>query len=215
MTAKPATRAVTPPSPARERHTNRSRAVSADQTPEPQTRRVLVVDDDASVRESLTKVLKSAGYDVVTVADGQQALETFDPERTDLMLLDIDLPLKNGWETFERITTESPTLPIIIVTGQADQVHMAKEAGVGVLMEKPLDAPQLLQTIEELLIESKEARLRRLCGYRSDVCPLPSDSAAFLNRLRSQYETPLWCILPNRAHAQHGRRPWNHEAGTA
>jgi DNA-binding response OmpR family regulator len=156
---------------------------------------VLVVDDDASVRKSLSKVLKEAGYEVVLARDGQEAVQRFDPHQTDLLVLDIGLPIKNGWETFERITSEDPVLPIIVITGQTEQYDTAVMAGAGALMEKPLDAPQLLETIEELLAEPKDARLRRLCGYQQDVRHIPSDSSLFLQKLREQSSSPFRCTL--------------------
>jgi DNA-binding NtrC family response regulator len=160
---------------------------------------VMVVDDDMSVRNSLRKVLRDAGYEVVLAKDGQEAIERFDPEHTDLLVLDIGLPIKNGWETFERITTEDPVLPIIVITGQSGQYDSAAAAGVGALMEKPLDAPQLLETMEELLAEPKEARLRRLCGHRKDVRHIPSESTRFLQKLRAQAPSPIRCTLSDRS----------------
>lgn len=154
------------------------------------------MDDDASIRESLTKVLEDDGYEVVTASDGMRVREVFDSEPIDLMLLDIGLPIKSGWETFEQITGENPLLPIIIITGQANQDQMAEAAGVGALMEKPLDAAQLLQTIRELLSEPAEARLARLCGYTRHLRHIPSSSAALIRRLRTQYDTPFRCTLP-------------------
>ncbi len=136
--------------------------------------KVLVVDDDASVRESLRKVLADAGYEVALAADGREAVEQFEGGRVDLLLLDIGLPVRNGWDAFERITNKVPVLPIIIITGQANQHDMAVAAGVGVLMEKPLDATGLLNTMQALLAEPIEARLLRLCGYAHDARPAPS-----------------------------------------
>ena len=126
--------------------------------------RVLVVDDDASVRSSLRKVLVDAGYEVALAGDSQSAVEQFQGGRVDLLLLDISLPVKNGWEAFERITNEAPVLPIIVTTGQANPHDMAVAAGVGALMDKPLDVTELLNTIQELLVEPVESRLLRLCG---------------------------------------------------
>jgi DNA-binding NtrC family response regulator len=136
-------------------------------------KKVLVVDDDTSVRESLGKVLGDAGYEVLLATDGLEARERLDSDPVDLLLLDINLPRQNGWDTFERITSQDPTIPIIIVTGQPDQYPTALAAGVGALMEKPVDVPQLLQTIEELLVEPREDRLRRMTGYRFDVRHVP------------------------------------------
>ena len=136
--------------------------------------KVLVVDDDASVRESLRKVLADLGYEVALAADSREAVEQFEGGHVDLLLLDIGLPVKNGWDAFERITNEAPVLPIIIITGQANQHDMAVAAGVGALMEKPLEVTELLSTMQELLAEPIEARLLRLCGYGQEVRQMPS-----------------------------------------
>lgn len=152
--------------------------------------KVLVADDDAVVRKSLSKVLKDAGYEVILAKNVQEAVAEFNPRQIDLLLLDLNLPIQDGWDAFERITNEAPALPIIITTGEASQYDIAMAAGVGALMEKPLDAPQLLQTIRELLAEPKLARLRRLCGYEPDVRPVPSASGSVLRRLREHRPTP-------------------------
>ena len=143
------------------------------QTTAPVRKRVLIVDDDAPVRDAISSVLQKAGYEVLQAGDGEQALTQFDSKQIDLVLLDLGLPDKSGWDTFEGLTSQNPTLPIIIITGQARQSEMARAAGVGALIEKPLDAAQLLQTMHDLLIESEEDRLRRLCGYSRDVRYIP------------------------------------------
>jgi DNA-binding response OmpR family regulator len=136
-------------------------------------KKVLIVDDDAPVRDAISSVLQEAGYEVLQAEDGKQALTQFDSKQIDLVLLDLGLPNKSGWDTFEGFTSQNPALPIIIITGQARQSEMAVAAGVGALMEKPLDAAQLLQTMHDLLIETEETRLRRLCGYSRDVRYIP------------------------------------------
>lgn len=152
--------------------------------------KVLVADDDAAVRKSLSRVLKDAGYEVILAKNVQEAVAEFNPRQIDLLILDLNLPIQDGWDAFERITSEAPALPIIITTGEANQYDIGMAAGVGALMEKPLDAPQLLQTIRELLAEPKLARLRRLCGYEPDVSPVPSASGSLLRQLREHHPTP-------------------------
>jgi len=136
--------------------------------------KVLIVDDDASVRESLRKVLADAGYEVALAADSREAMERFEGRHIDLLLLDIGLPVRDGWDAFERITNEAPVLPIIIITGQANQHDLAVAAGVGALMEKPLGAVELLTMMQELLAEPMEARLLRLCGCALNTRQAPS-----------------------------------------
>jgi CheY-like chemotaxis protein len=130
---------------------------------------VLVVDEDASVRESLRKVLENEGYQVALAANGREAVERFENRRVDLLLLDIGLPVKSGWDAFERITSQAPVLPIIVITGQANQHDLAVAAGFGALLEKPPDVTGLLKTMQELLTEPIGVRLRRLCGDVQDA----------------------------------------------
>ena len=130
---------------------------------------VLIVDDDAPIRQALRKVLQAEGYEVILAADGLEGLEQFDSKHIDLLLLDLNLPAKSGWDLFERFSATNPLLPIVIITGRHNQYRLAAAAGVGALMEKPLDVSLLLQTIAALLIEPAEARLKRLVGLNSDV----------------------------------------------
>jgi len=130
---------------------------------------ILVLDDDPQVRESLRKVLQAEGYEVLLAANDQEGLEQFDSTHIDLLLLDLNLPAKSGWDLFERFSSTNPLLPIIIITGRHNEYNLAAAAGVGALMEKPLDVPLLFQTIAALLVEPAEARLKRLVGLNNDV----------------------------------------------
>jgi two-component system, LuxR family, response regulator TtrR len=131
--------------------------------------RILVVDDDQSVRESLKKVLQDSGYEVALAAGGLEATLRFDPEQIDLLLLDLGLPNQSGWDVFENLTTRHPFVPVIIITGLPDQYRTAVAAGVGALFEKPVEAPALLAAIEDLLAEPRETRIHRLCGRLQDT----------------------------------------------
>lgn len=130
---------------------------------------ILIVDDDDAIRESLRKLLQAEGYDVRLAANGREGLDQFDPANVDLLLLDLNLPQKSGWDLFERFSSMNPLIPIIIITGRDNQYKLAAAAGVGALMEKPLDVPLLLQTITALLAEPAETRLKRLVGLNKDV----------------------------------------------
>jgi CheY-like chemotaxis protein len=131
-------------------------------------RRILLVDDDATVRDSLNEVLVDEGYSVVPAANGKEALELVKQSSIDLVLLDLNMPIKNGWDTFERLTADHPLIPVIIVTARANQVFTALSAGAGALLEKPMHIPALLRTIEKLLLETSEQRLARLAGKQTD-----------------------------------------------
>ena len=133
----------------------------------PSRYKILVADDDASVRQMLGRLLSGEGYQVTEAADGAQALQIVAQEPIDLVLLDLNMPNKNGWDTFERLSNDNPLLRIIIITARPNQLFTAAGAGVGALMEKPLDFPRLLQTIQVLLTENPEDHLARLVGRRA------------------------------------------------
>jgi CheY-like chemotaxis protein len=126
------------------------------------TNRVLVADDDESVRESLSKLLHGEGYQVVAVTNGAETVETFlrEQDQIDLLLVDLNMPLKNGWVTLDRLLEVNPSLPILIVTGQPNQYEMAEATGVCALVEKPIDVPSLLQLIHKLLAGPVKSRIQ-------------------------------------------------------
>jgi DNA-binding response OmpR family regulator len=130
--------------------------------------RILLVDDDSTVRDSLNDVLVAEGYKVIPAEHGQQAIDLASKTPVDLVLLDLNMPVKNGWDTFEQLTREHPLLPVIIVTARPNQLFTAINAGVGALLEKPMDIPMLLRTMERLLSETAEQRLARLAGTESE-----------------------------------------------
>jgi DNA-binding response OmpR family regulator len=138
---------------------------------------ILVVDDDRQIRESLGKLLSAENYEVALAADGQEGIDIFDTRAIDLLLLDLSLPGNGGWEVFGVITDSNPCLPIIIITGRENQRDLAKLAGVGALMEKPLNLPVLLETIRKLIAEEPETHLKRLVGLRSDLRYVPPAAA--------------------------------------
>jgi len=155
---------------------------------------VLVVDDDAAVRQAMKRVLESAGYDVALAQDGEEATDEFLPEQTDLLLLDLNLPSESGWDIFERLTTRYPLVPVIIITGMPNQYPSAVAAGVSALMEKPIEPMTLLKTIGDVLGEPDEARLRRMCGYQKDTRLARAFRPLGANKARTQ---------PFEAHARH------------
>jgi DNA-binding response OmpR family regulator len=129
------------------------------------THMILIVDDDANVREMLRRVLVGEGYEVVTAGDGARAVQIAAQVKIDLVLLDLNLPAMDGWDTFERLTSNDPGLAVIIITARTGQQATSDYAGAGALLEKPLDFPNLLRTMNDLLNEPLETRLARLTGH--------------------------------------------------
>jgi DNA-binding response OmpR family regulator len=135
---------------------------------------ILLVDDDPSVREMVGRVLLGEGYRVLFAANGPDALAIAAAVDIDLVLLDLNMPGPSGWDTFERLTSRNPLTAVIVITARSQQLFTAVNAGVGALLEKPLNITKLLETIRELLAESPEARLARLAGKQADFRYLPS-----------------------------------------
>jgi DNA-binding response OmpR family regulator len=153
---------------------------------------ILLVDDDPAVRDSLKAVLIDEGYSVISAENGQVALELAGRLPVDLVLLDLNMPVKNGWDTFEELTREHPLVPIVIVTARPNQLFTSLSAGAGALLEKPMDIPTLLQTIKKLLHESAELRLARLAGKETEFLykPAPTNRAPTLPSKRP-LKTPV------------------------
>jgi|SRR5579862_7219916 len=125
-------------------------------------KKILLADDDAGVRNTLRRVLESENYAVVTAGTGREAGAKFIEELPDLVLLDVTMPDRNGWEVFELINSTHPLVPVIVITARPHQYDRAADLGVDAIMEKPLDLPCLLQTMAKFLEESEDERVRRL-----------------------------------------------------
>ncbi len=137
-------------------------------------KRILLVDDDLAVRESLARVLETEGFEVVMAADGRDALAQFTNHRPDLVLLDLNMPHKDGWAALEDMSQFDPWLPVIVITARPHQYQRAIGAGCDALMEKPLDLALLLDKMRELLAESPRERVARLTSPEFVTTRLPS-----------------------------------------
>ena len=123
---------------------------------------ILVVDDDAAVRQMLGRVLESEQYTVLRAKTGREAAVLFLSAPPDLVLLDLNMPDRDGWEAFHLINAVNPMIPVIIITARPNQYEHATRLGVDALMEKPLDLSLLLGTIGRLLAESEAERVHRV-----------------------------------------------------
>ncbi len=137
-------------------------------------KRVLLVDDDPAVRDSLDEVLQGEGYFVMQAQNGEEALELANRLTADIVLLDLKMPVKDGWDAFNQLTLDHPFTPIIITPARSNQLITSISAGAGALLEKPLDIPALLQTMEKLLAESVQQRRARRDGIEAGFVYTPA-----------------------------------------
>jgi len=125
--------------------------------------RILVVDDDESIRTTLAQHLRAEGFDIVDAGDGTEGTERFAATKPDLVLSDLAMPRADGFELIRRIRAMSET-PIIVLSvrgGDADKVR-ALDLGADDYVIKPFSAPELLARIRAQLRRSGIAAHSRL-----------------------------------------------------
>jgi DNA-binding response OmpR family regulator len=153
-------------------------------------KKILLVDDEFSIRDALSKILRAENYEVELAKNGQEALEKQEAGPSDLVVLDLNLPVKNGWEILDLMVKSDPLLPVIIITGRSYQGALAQKAGADALMEKPLDVPQLLCIIRELLEEPLEKRILHAADRTSRFRYAPCDNQLLRGMLLARLMTP-------------------------
>ena len=120
--------------------------------------KILVVDDEPDFVSFLRQFLENRDYEVICAADGKEALEKVTNEKPDLVLLDANMPVMNGWDTLKhfRENPASEDIPVIMVTAYAQRQDIAAATAWGVdgYITKPVDFALLLEIVNETL-ESK------------------------------------------------------------
>ncbi len=124
------------------------------------SKKVLIVDDEASIRSSLEKLLSYEKYRAISAPDGPSALEIVNDERIDIVLLDVKMPGMDGLEVLQKLKEMREELPVIIISGHGT-ISTAVEAtklGAFDFIEKPIDLDRLLLTVRNGL---KQGELRQ------------------------------------------------------
>jgi len=121
---------------------------------------VLVVDDDAAIRDALRRVLEGAGHRVTEAENGEAAIATLEKQRADAVLLDLQMPGMHGLDALTRIREMAPDTGVVVVTGEATVAHAVRagQRGAYDFIEKPPDREQLLAVVAEA---ARVTRLRR------------------------------------------------------
>jgi two-component system, cell cycle response regulator DivK len=124
---------------------------------------ILVVEDDEMNRDMLARHLKWDGYQIVTAANGVQAIALAHSEAIDLILMDMGLPILDGWQATQRLKRAPATqaIPIIALTAYALTEDRAKciQAGCDDYETKPIDFPRLLAKMQHYLVTMKPEKL--------------------------------------------------------
>jgi FixJ family two-component response regulator len=123
---------------------------------------VYVVDDDASAREGVARVIRSAGVMTRTFASGEEFLAAPRPKTPSCLVLDVNLPGASGLDVQQELAQSGPQLPIVFLTGHGDipMTVRAVRAGAADFLTKPVDDEALLSTIQRCITSYEEEEIR-------------------------------------------------------
>lgn len=113
--------------------------------------KVLVVDDDQAVRSFLCDALETIGHHVIGVAeDGMEALSFYEKERPDLVFMDIDMPIMDGFDIIDVVRRIDPNAKIVVITGTARELDEVHKAGALGLLHKPFRIEDLESILSQI-----------------------------------------------------------------
>jgi DNA-binding NtrC family response regulator len=119
--------------------------------------KILVVDDDAVIGKSFSRVLSERGYNVKSVLSGQEAMENIEESDYDAVFTDIKMPDMDGLEVTKRIKERCPWTPVVVITGYGSEENEAKASVLGAdgFVRKPL-TPEMIESITIKALERRE-----------------------------------------------------------
>jgi CheY-like chemotaxis protein len=121
------------------------------------SRPILVVDDDPTILATVSETLDLEGYPVVTATNGAEALEAVERERPWVVLLDMRMPILDGWGFVRAIRERGISLTVVVMTAAADARRWAREIGAQGVLAKPFELDDLLAAVQRV-------RAARGCG---------------------------------------------------
>lgn len=124
-------------------------------------RKILVVDDEEGVRQSLQMLLRGEGFEVLEAADGRRVIERVGEEGIDLVIMDILMPNKEGIETIIELQRKDRSLPIIAISGATDALYLEVAYWMGArrTFKKPFDVAALVRAVNEELVKAARERV--------------------------------------------------------
>ncbi|MFW6222627.1 MAG: response regulator, partial [Bacteroidota bacterium] len=140
-------------------------------------KKILVIEDDAVLKDNTAELLKLSGYDVITAADGRQGMALINNDRPDLVLCDIFMNGSGGYSVLQakNQNTETAGIPLIFMTGKTDQAELRKgmELGADDFLFKPFQDIELLRAIETRINMREHLISKYLQDGTGKIVPLP------------------------------------------
>lgn len=117
-------------------------------------KKILVVDDQADVREVICEFLNMRGFSTVSAENGRTALKKFGQDVPDAAIVDLEMPVMNGIQFTKKVIADSPEFPIIVISGfvHKHSPEFLYELGIKKILAKPLDLRNLYSAIEDVLV---------------------------------------------------------------
>jgi signal transduction histidine kinase len=167
-----------------------STAVEAGQS---RDRKVLVVEDDIGAREAIVELVADQGLEVLVASNGEEALDVLRRERVDVILLDLWLPVMDGWQfrALQRADATLSDVPVIAMS--ADRSPQAEAIHADFFVRKPFEASQLVLAIERLLLVQERQRLAEKLKETERVSTLGAIAASIAHEVNN----PLTYVLGN------------------
>lgn len=150
---------------------------------------ILIIDDEASLRQTMARILLRVGFQVTTVASAKECFAVLNEQSFDLVYLDIRLPDMNGLEILKTIRSQFPELPIILFTAQPD-LHSAVEAlrsGASDYLMKPLKPETVIERTKQMIEEQNKKKRKRAILQQMEALQAELDA---IDRVESPEKRP-------------------------
>ena len=136
--------------------------------------KILIVDDERAIRNSMSEILSDEGYEVEVAENGQQACQMVEKEKYDVIFCDIKMPVMDGMETLDRLTSMGIDSAIVMISGHAELTQAVEciKKGAFDFIEKPLDLNRILITVKnakERVHLVKETRILKKKVYGQEM----------------------------------------------
>lgn len=162
---------------------------------------IMIIDDEASIRQSLSGLLSDEGFEVTTASNGYEALKAIDTEAPDLVLLDIWMPGIDGIETLKEIKKDNPFVQVIIITGHGTIETAVKATKLGAydFIEKPLSIDKILVAIHNALnfrrLEEENKYLRKKMIEKNSINGNSPPVGALRKQIAVSAPTDTWILI--------------------